>query len=369
MQVVFHEYAHLVVSNVMRNVPVWLNEGLAEYYSTYEMRDGGREAVIGRADRPASPAAPGNLAPEARRSAQRRTGLSPLQRTRPGLGLLRAVVGAHPSDPAGTTGADRGADRVSAPRVGGNGADAGLAAGVRGGQDGVRAPGLCPPPVVPGGSVQVSGEAGSVRYRGHAHPGRGRGGFPRRVPRTAATVRRGGVPALVGGEAGPRQRALEAGFGAARRGAVGLRQGRERLAVSAIPPTGSSRTPPRWRWRGWSKVATRRQNRSRRSDGCSRLRGQRAELPNALARLAMMELRSAGVPTATPGRPSSARAKWLRAGGLCFLARPVSQRNAQRCFSVRTYKVSRPMAGVASDPFPQFVPGEDLEAVAGLRAP
>ncbi len=49
LQVVFHEYAHLVVTNVMRNIPAWLNEGLAEYYSTYEMRDGGREAVIGRA--------------------------------------------------------------------------------------------------------------------------------------------------------------------------------------------------------------------------------------------------------------------------------------------------------------------------------
>ena len=46
---VFHEYAHLVISNVMRNVPVWLGEGLAEFYSTYEIGDGGREAVIGRA--------------------------------------------------------------------------------------------------------------------------------------------------------------------------------------------------------------------------------------------------------------------------------------------------------------------------------
>ena len=48
MRVVFHEYAHLVVSNVMRNVPTWLNEGLAEFYSTYELGDGGREAVLGR---------------------------------------------------------------------------------------------------------------------------------------------------------------------------------------------------------------------------------------------------------------------------------------------------------------------------------
>ncbi len=48
LRVVFHEYAHLVVTNVMRNVPTWLNEGLAEFYSTYELGDGGREAVLGR---------------------------------------------------------------------------------------------------------------------------------------------------------------------------------------------------------------------------------------------------------------------------------------------------------------------------------
>jgi hypothetical protein len=48
MRIVFHEYAHLVVSNVLRNVPVWLNEGLAEFYSTYDLSSDGREAVIGR---------------------------------------------------------------------------------------------------------------------------------------------------------------------------------------------------------------------------------------------------------------------------------------------------------------------------------
>jgi tetratricopeptide (TPR) repeat protein len=48
LQIVFHEYAHLVVSNVFRNVPAWLNEGLAEFYSTYDVGDGGREAVLGR---------------------------------------------------------------------------------------------------------------------------------------------------------------------------------------------------------------------------------------------------------------------------------------------------------------------------------
>jgi hypothetical protein len=48
LRIVFHEYAHLVISNVARQLPAWLNEGLAEYYSTYEYRRGGREAMIGR---------------------------------------------------------------------------------------------------------------------------------------------------------------------------------------------------------------------------------------------------------------------------------------------------------------------------------
>jgi hypothetical protein len=48
MRIVFHEYAHLVTANVGRNIPTWLNEGLAEYYSTFEPSAGGREAVIGR---------------------------------------------------------------------------------------------------------------------------------------------------------------------------------------------------------------------------------------------------------------------------------------------------------------------------------
>ncbi len=49
MRVVFHEYAHLIVANVARNIPVWLNEGLAEYYSTYRVESGGRGAVLGAA--------------------------------------------------------------------------------------------------------------------------------------------------------------------------------------------------------------------------------------------------------------------------------------------------------------------------------
>lgn len=47
MRVVFHEYAHLVTSNSGQPLPVWLREGLAEYYSTFELGRDGREAVIG----------------------------------------------------------------------------------------------------------------------------------------------------------------------------------------------------------------------------------------------------------------------------------------------------------------------------------
>ena len=39
LRVLFHEYAHLVTSNLARNLPVWLSEGLAEFYSTYEPRN------------------------------------------------------------------------------------------------------------------------------------------------------------------------------------------------------------------------------------------------------------------------------------------------------------------------------------------
>ncbi len=49
MRVIFHEYAHLVISNTSMNLPAWLNEGLAEYYSTFELAREGREATIGRA--------------------------------------------------------------------------------------------------------------------------------------------------------------------------------------------------------------------------------------------------------------------------------------------------------------------------------
>ncbi len=47
-QVVFHEYTHLLLRNATPSIPVWLNEGLAEYYSTYALAASGRRADIGR---------------------------------------------------------------------------------------------------------------------------------------------------------------------------------------------------------------------------------------------------------------------------------------------------------------------------------
>ena len=48
LPVVFHEYTHLLVRNAVRSVPVWLNEGLAEYYSTFAMAPNGDRVEAGR---------------------------------------------------------------------------------------------------------------------------------------------------------------------------------------------------------------------------------------------------------------------------------------------------------------------------------
>jgi hypothetical protein len=48
LPIVFHEYAHVIIANAGRNVPVWLSEGIAEYYSTFEVSPNGREVYLGR---------------------------------------------------------------------------------------------------------------------------------------------------------------------------------------------------------------------------------------------------------------------------------------------------------------------------------
>lgn len=46
-RVIFHEYTHLMLANTVARVPLWLNEGLAEFYSTFTLTDGGRRAQVG----------------------------------------------------------------------------------------------------------------------------------------------------------------------------------------------------------------------------------------------------------------------------------------------------------------------------------
>ena len=43
-QVVYHEFVHLLVNNSVRSMPLWFNEGLAEYYATFEVQRVGRIA-------------------------------------------------------------------------------------------------------------------------------------------------------------------------------------------------------------------------------------------------------------------------------------------------------------------------------------
>lgn len=46
--VVFHEFSHLLLSSAFAHAPLWFNEGLAEYFSTFEVTDGGRRVRLGK---------------------------------------------------------------------------------------------------------------------------------------------------------------------------------------------------------------------------------------------------------------------------------------------------------------------------------
>jgi tetratricopeptide (TPR) repeat protein len=46
--ITYHEYAHLLISNAIQGLPLWLQEGLAEYYGTLEITEDGLRAVLGR---------------------------------------------------------------------------------------------------------------------------------------------------------------------------------------------------------------------------------------------------------------------------------------------------------------------------------
>jgi len=43
---IFHEFTHLLVNNTFKDAPLWFNEGLAEYYSTFKITDD-RKIVLG----------------------------------------------------------------------------------------------------------------------------------------------------------------------------------------------------------------------------------------------------------------------------------------------------------------------------------
>jgi tetratricopeptide (TPR) repeat protein len=44
--VIYHEYVHLMIDNTIGNVPTWFNEGLAEYYSSFDIEED-RKAHLG----------------------------------------------------------------------------------------------------------------------------------------------------------------------------------------------------------------------------------------------------------------------------------------------------------------------------------
>jgi tetratricopeptide (TPR) repeat protein len=47
--VIFHEYVHLLTSGGVWRLPTWLSEGIAEYYSTFEVNAGDQAVVSGKA--------------------------------------------------------------------------------------------------------------------------------------------------------------------------------------------------------------------------------------------------------------------------------------------------------------------------------
>ena len=46
--IIFHEYTHLLIENTLLDPPVWFNEGLAEYYSTFDVSSDNRKITLGK---------------------------------------------------------------------------------------------------------------------------------------------------------------------------------------------------------------------------------------------------------------------------------------------------------------------------------
>jgi len=48
--IIYHEFGHQIIHAVSDSFPVWFNEGLAEYYSTFEVTNDGKKIWLGKAD-------------------------------------------------------------------------------------------------------------------------------------------------------------------------------------------------------------------------------------------------------------------------------------------------------------------------------
>ena len=49
-RLIFHEYTHFLIRNMLQTTPAWLAEGLAEYFSTFPIRERGEKGVSRMAD-------------------------------------------------------------------------------------------------------------------------------------------------------------------------------------------------------------------------------------------------------------------------------------------------------------------------------
>jgi tetratricopeptide (TPR) repeat protein len=47
-ETIYHEYVHLLIKDNVKDMPLWFNEGLAEYYSTLQLKDNDRKVWLGK---------------------------------------------------------------------------------------------------------------------------------------------------------------------------------------------------------------------------------------------------------------------------------------------------------------------------------
>ncbi len=46
--IIFHEFTHVFVSTSLDHVPLWFSEGIAEFYSSFQVSSDGKHASVGR---------------------------------------------------------------------------------------------------------------------------------------------------------------------------------------------------------------------------------------------------------------------------------------------------------------------------------